>query len=392
MGSRRVSHGLFEEADIAGNLLCVAVYEPDVGYAWWLMEELWIDLASLCDERGLRCVLAYPKEGHVPDRIRAAPVDVVFADFSDRTVTGIAAACRLIRREKIGTVYLTARDFFDPAYVAWRACGVSTIVSHDHNPGDRPPVVGVKGLLKRLRNSLRPATCDLYVTLSPLMLERAVLNGRIPRRRCRVVQNGIPPIDCKKEKSSNLREELGLKVSQKIVVTVGRAHPHKNIDFIIRVAERLDAAERDDIVFVHVGDGPWLEKLWTQAGEAGLLDRRFFFLGRREDVRSLLCECDMALHAAQGEGFSLAIVEYMSAGLATLVPDIPSVKQAITHGQTGLIYPPGDVDAVFHLVSDLAREPDRIEQLGIAASDEVLDKYTLERTRREFRSLMQAII
>jgi len=224
------------------------------------------------------------------------------------------------------------------------------------------------------------------------MLKRAVLSGRIPRKRCRVVQNGIQPIDCGVEEKSSLREELELQATQSVVVTVGRAHPYKNHDFIMRVAARLHANGRDDIVFVHVGDGPALEELRTQAREAGLLDRTFFFLGQRNDVRSLLCGCDMALHPARGEGFSLSILEYMSAGLTTLVPDIPSVSQAIVHGQTGLVYAPDDVDAVSDLVGDLARDGERIERLGQAARDEVLRKYSLERTRRELRDLMEARI
>jgi len=109
-------------------------------------------------------------------------------------------------------------------------------------------------------------------------------------------------------------------------------------------------------------------------------------------VRSLLCGCDMALDPARGEGFSLSILEYMSAGLTTLVPDIPSVSQAIVHGQTGLVYAPDDVDAVSDLVGDLARDRGRVERLGQAARDEVLRKYSLERTRREFRDLMEARI
>ena len=383
---------LSEEADVAGNVLCVAVYEPDVGYAWWLIEELWIELASLYHDRGLRCVLAYPIESRVPDRIRAAPIDVIFQDFLDRSPSGVRAACRLLRRRNIETIYLTSQPFFAPRYLAWRACGVRTIVSHDHNPGDRPPVAGISGVVKSLRNSLGPATCDLYIALSPLMMERAVLNGRIPRRRCRVVQNGILPIDCGIEEKTKLREELELQTTQRVVVTVARAHPYKNIDFIIRVAERLHAIGRDDIVFVHVGDGLALEGLRTQAREAGLLDRTFFFLGLRSDVRSLLCECDMAVHPSRGEGFSVSILEYMSAGLTTLVPDIPSVSQAIIHGQTGLVYAADDVDAVSDLVGDLARDGGRIERLGQAARDEVLQKYSLERTRRELRELIEARI
>ena len=380
------------EVDVAGNLLCVAVYEPDVGYAWWLMEEFWLELASLCRERGLRCVLAYPNDGQVSDRILAAPIDVIFQDFLDRSPSGVQAACQLLRRRDIETVYLTSEPFFALRYRAWRACGVRTIVSHDHNPGDVQPVGAIRGAVKSLRNRFRPATCDLYIALSPLMLKRAVLSGRIPRKRCRVVQNGIRPIDCGVEEESSLREELELQATQSVVVTVGRANPYKNIDFIMRVAERLHATGRDDIVFVHVGDGPALEELRTQAREAGLLDRTFFFLGRRNDVRSLLCGCDMALHPARGEGFSLSILEYMSAGLTTLVPDIPSVSQAIVHGQTGLVYAPDDVDAVSDLVGDLARDRGRVERLGQAARDEVLRKYSLERTRREFRDLVEARI
>jgi glycosyltransferase involved in cell wall biosynthesis len=373
---------------MARNVLCVAEYGPDVGYAWWLMESLWIELAALCAESGLGCVLAYPSKGRVPERIARAPIEVVFADFSAASSSSLTTSCRGLRQLNVDVVYLSGRPFFDPVYAAWRASGVTTIVSHDHNPGDRPPVRGVKGALKGLRNRFGPATCDLVIALSPWMRERALRSGRIPGSRCRVVQNGIPPINCQSEGTSALRSELGFGTDAILVVSVGRAHPYKNIEFVVDVAAELQNRGTAGVRFLHVGDGPGMDNIRRHASARGVLDSLFFLLGRRDDVRQVLCDCDIGLHSAYGEGFSLAILEYMSAGLAVMVPDIESVRQSVRENETGLVYPPGDARHVADLVVALSRSPERLAKLGRAASDTVRAEYSFERTRREFRDVM----
>jgi glycosyltransferase involved in cell wall biosynthesis len=97
----------------------------------------------------------------------------------------------------------------------------------------------------------------------------------------------------------------------------------------------------------------------------------------------------MAVHAARGEGFSLAILEYMSAGLATLVPDIPSVRQAIDPGVTGLVYPDADADATARILLDLLVREDARSALGRAASEKVESEYSLDHSARVFRSVVQ---
>ena len=362
------------------------MYPPDVGYAWWLMEEFWIELSALAEWSGRRCLLAYPAPGEVPQRIQDSGIEVVFQDFTDRSWSGVAERTRFLKRENVELVYLTGEPFFDPIYAAWRALGsVRTIVSHDHNPGDRDPVYGVKGAFKSARNQIGSTSCDLYISLSPLMLERALENARIPRERCTVVTNGIRPIDCGQEGTHDLRGEFGVDEADLLVVNVGRAHPYKNVESIIRAAERLLAMGRTDVKFVHIGDGPALEDLRAQARSATVLDTTFFSLGRRGDVRALLCGCDVAVHAAWGEGFSLAILEYMSAGLATLVPDIPSVKQAIDHDRTGRVYATDDTDVLVAELIRLADDRAEVARLGEAARAEVLASYTLEESRKQLR-------
>ena len=45
-------------------LLLVANYKPDVGYAWWLMENFWVQAAEIGRARGLAPLLVYPEPGH----------------------------------------------------------------------------------------------------------------------------------------------------------------------------------------------------------------------------------------------------------------------------------------------------------------------------------------
>jgi glycosyltransferase involved in cell wall biosynthesis len=156
---------------------------------------------------------------------------------------------------------------------------------------------------------------------------------------------------------------------------------------VIRVARRVqDIDPHTPLAFIHIGDGPQLEELRDLAAREGLAPPRLTFAGYRQDVRSLLAGCHFALHAAKGEGFSLASLEYLSAGLVTLVPDVPSVSQAIDSGRTGIVYPEGDVEAAAQLLARLCRLPmTELRVMGSAAAQEVRENYSLERTSRVFR-------
>jgi glycosyltransferase involved in cell wall biosynthesis len=139
--------------------------------------------------------------------------------------------------------------------------------------------------------------------------------------------------------------------------------------------------------FFYIGDGPDSARLKDLAAGLELDGGAFTFLGRRNDVRRILPAFDVALHAAEGEGFSLAILEYMSAGLATLVPDVPSVAQAVDHQRTGWVYAHRIVESASKAVQAM-RDPRTRHKLGEAAAKEVATRYSWERTRTGFRALM----
>jgi len=372
------------------HVLLVANYAPDVGYAWWLMQRFWVEIAGLARKHDARTFLAYPREGPTPEHLLEAGIEPLHCDFNDRTATGTRRIMSTIRESGARNLYLTDRAFFDTRYRSFRSAGIRHIVNHDHTPGDRPPVRGPRAIAKRLRNSLPGMQVDHWIALSPLMKERARLNGLIPDDRISIVSNGIDPIAVYPSAREKVLSTFFLPENARVVVTVGRAHPYKRIDFMLQVAREVEQADPDSpLVFLYIGDGPQLDELRTMARELGLSPGRVHLAGHRNDVREILPGCDMALHAARGEGFSLAILEYMSAGLATLVPDIPSVCQAITSGDTGVVYPDADSEYVARKLKELSADGAMRARLGEAAAQTVCKNYTLDRTMEMFRKTIE---
>jgi glycosyltransferase involved in cell wall biosynthesis len=184
---------------------------------------------------------------------------------------------------------------------------------------------------------------------------------------------------------------LGIPPGSSICITVGRAHPYKRIDFVIEVARLCAGLGVPGLYFVHCGDGPDLDRLESLRDQAGLQDR-FVFAGRRSDIPMLLCSSHYALHPAKGEAFSLAILEYMSAGLAVLVPDIPTVRQAIVDGETGVIFADGDAAAAAGSLVALHTDPNHAVKLGVAASAEVRRSYSFSSMNQRFRRLIGDVL
>ena len=373
-----------------GNILLVSNYPSDVGYAWWLMEHFWVLLSEHFKARGAKTFLAYPSINQLPETIKDSCITPV-----ELEITGSGALPSelktFIKFNNIRHIYLTDRSWFNPHYAALRRAGVKNIVVHDHTPGDRPDVGGLKGLVKAVRHRLPLVCADSQLCVSPLMRQRSISNGRLPGEHCHVVQNGIPPVEPSETPRQLLLESLDIPDNRQICVTTGRAHPYKRFDFIINTAAELQKIEPDNnLVFVLIGDGPDYNRLKQQVQDLGLQDR-VRIPGFRTDAKAFLGVADMAMHAALGEGFSLSIVEYMSAGLPVLVPDIPSVKQAIDHGDNGFVYEKDSVASAASYVATLLADDSRRKAMGHSARNKANSQYSLDNCTREFRRACQTL-
>jgi glycosyltransferase involved in cell wall biosynthesis len=374
------------------NILLIANYPSDVGYAWWLMENFWRELAEYAARSGRRAIMAFPKVAALSEIIRAAPLEVIEFDYAAARTGNGRAMREIVRRFEIGGIYLTDAPIFDWYYLHLRLLGVRLILDHDHTPGERPPVRGWRRMAKKALHGCRLWSCDYYLAVSHFVLDRLRETAAVPSSRCLVVENGVEPITCPDHGARALLDEFSIPREAVVVVSASRVAPHKRVDFMVDCADAIINGEgRDDVYFLHLGDGPDMARLRRRIADTGLA-KRFVLAGQRRDVRALVCACDIGFHASTAEvGYSLSIIEFMSAGLATLVPDARSVKLATEHGRTGMLFRWDSVEdasrALLRLIDDVSYRA----ALGAAARLRVQEHYNIGRCNRDFRKAMTRI-
>ena len=152
---------------------------------------------------------------------------------------------------------------------------------------------------------------------------------------------------------------------------IGRLSPEKNLSPLIRAAAALN------VELVLVGDGPDRVLLEGLAHETGCV---VHFLGRRpyREIPGILATCQLFVLPSLYEGHPKALIEGMAAGLPVIGADVPGIREAIVHGETGWIT--GTDEASLRAsISMLAANPELRERLGRAARRHVESELSLER-------------
>jgi glycosyltransferase involved in cell wall biosynthesis len=128
-----------------------------------------------------------------------------------------------------------------------------------------------------------------------------------------------------------------------------------------------------------VGQGP-------DVPDVAALGERIELLGARSDVPELLCSSDVFVLSSRSEAFPISILEAMAAGLAVVATDVGGVAEAVVHGETGLLVPPGDPHALAEALDLLLRDPDlrrRLGSSGRARAQRLFDQPAFRRAHLE---------
>ena len=365
-----------EVAAVPRNILLVANWPSDTGYAWWLMETFWIAIAQKYSAGGRRILLCYPKIVTLNRRLTEAGIECMEFDFNFEKPSDLK---RFLIENGVGCIYFSDRPYVSRAYAKIRDAGVHAILVHDHTPGDRTKPSGLKRLLKTAIARVGRYTADAYIACSKPVLRRFTEVACLPAEKCHLAVNGV---DMKKfvSAATNIRSEIGLPPEQILVVSSGRATQYKGIHRIIDAAAVLRDRRPDlPVTFLHCGDGPDMQFFRERIASHGL-GNRFQMLGMRNDVPDVLMSANIAVHASEGEGLSLAILEFMAAGLPAVVPNSPTVAQSIDDGRTGVLYAAGDSAGLAASLISLATDEPLRARLGKAARAEVLANYNLSST------------
>jgi glycosyltransferase involved in cell wall biosynthesis len=150
------------------------------------------------------------------------------------------------------------------------------------------------------------------------------------------------------------------------VATLDRAHYFKRLD---RAIDALRRAGGERLHLLVVGAGEELEAHRRAAAAAGLTDRVHFAGAAGHDrLPALLRAADLLLLSSDPpESFGIVLIEAMASGLPTISTDLPGVSSVGVPGQTGLVAPREDPDALAAALRTMADlDPEGRRRMGRA--------------------------
>ncbi len=209
----------------------------------------------------------------------------------------------------------------------------------------------------------------------------------------RVVHNGIDsaPFDAvTSDAASAARHESGARDGMPLVVHVGRFHPWKGQQVLLRALALEPRAQAWIVGAPLFGEEAFAAELQTLASELNLGDR-VRFLGQRADVPTLMRAADIVVHSSTyPEPFGRVVVEGMLADKPVIAADAGGVREIARDGDTALLVAPGDASALARAIGSLIDDPARARAMAVRGRDHARRDFTRDAMLTGVRAAIDA--
>jgi glycosyltransferase involved in cell wall biosynthesis len=237
------------------------------------------------------------------------------------------------------------------------------------------------------REALVWRQADAYVTITQALADDLGTRYRT-RSRVFVVPDGANP--------SAHRASPGSSSSRVLAAYAGHLYPWKGVDIFLHALAATPGVD-GLIVGGHPGEAD-LERIKMLAKSIGLGDRLTITgLLPPNEVEAALAGAEIFVLPNTATAISerytspLKLFEYLALGGAIIASDLPALREVLTHGETALLVPPGEVSPLADALSLLAGDRPLRERLGHAAlarSENFTWERRAERLERAFTEAM----
>lgn len=179
------------------------------------------------------------------------------------------------------------------------------------------------------------------------------------------------------EQACCLRKQLGLKETNFVFAFIARKTRDKGaIDVLKAFAAVSKIHPNAKLLFVGPDEsGGEIEDLLKS-------DPKFFNnvidVGQVGNHELYLACSDVLCLPSYREGFGTIVIDAAALGIPTIGSNIPGLVDSIEDGQTGLLFPVGDIDALVRIMVEFLESPDKYEKMRFAAKTRVDEFFTAD--------------
>ncbi len=314
--------------------------------------------------------------------------DVLRLDLGARRLLDPGAIRRLlqiIRTQQIDLIHAQLQDATIFGAIAHQRLGVPMIVT-------RHLMVDDTSTRRRLLRAVLERfvirhTAARIITVSDAAQAAYSQAIKCPASRFQTIYNGIDlerfsPADDK----TILRRNLNLPIAGPLVTMVGVIRPGKGHEVAINAARLLP-----DIHLLLVGDGMDKYRAELEAQARDLPDR-VHLLGQRLDIPDILRASDLLILPSENEALPTVLIEAGATALPVIATQVGGVPEVVRDGETGILIPPRDPQALADAIRRLVDDPTLASALGRCAYDHVRGLFTLDHQAEATTTLYETVV
>ena len=146
---------------------------------------------------------------------------------------------------------------------------------------------------------------------------------------------------------------------ERIITHVSNFRKVKRINDVIKIFYKIQKEVPSRLMMV--GDGPEKEPAERLVEKLGISDK-VLFLGKSNEVDSVLCFSDLFLLPSETESFGLAALEAMASSVAVVSSNTGGIPEVNIEGVSGFLKDVGDVDGMSESAIYILKDKERLEQ------------------------------
>jgi glycosyltransferase involved in cell wall biosynthesis len=346
------------------------------------------DLAVAGTARGYQVTVAAGGNGELIARLADAGVEVfpIPGFIRDISLAGEVSAffsiLRLMRTLRPDVAHLNSSKA-GLAALAARLAGVKRIIFTVH---------GWAWNEERPRWQKFLIACVYFVTLvlchTVIVVSRAAQSQgqRLPlvSKKMRVIHNGVHPIDflSRQDARAHLIPESRCSFW---IGTIAELHPVKGLSVLIEAFEHF-LVDYPDAQLVIIGEGQERGALERQMNVEGVYERACL-AGHVPDAGRYLPAFDVFVLPSRSEGLGYVLLEAGLASLSVVASNVGGIPEIVVDGETGVLVPPGDREALTYSLRELAGNDATRRALAANLHAKVEREFSLDRMIEQTFSL-----
>ncbi len=331
--------------------------------------------------RGHEITLLCRPGAWIAEELAADPIDVLFSDLRRFPLDELHRVAAEIRGRGIEVVHThMSRAHFFGALLRWFAGVPSVATAHSRQV---QPHWMFNDLVIAVSDATRRFQCR-YNLVRPSRI--TTIHSFIDPRRLTCV-----PADAR----ARFRQKLGVGDQTPLFGTLGTILPRKGQLHLVRALPAILAAvpEARLVIIGEIMDEhrQYQAKLERTAEQLGV-SSRIVWAGYCPNAYEVLAALDVFVLASLEENLPMVILEAMALGLPAVATAVGGIPECVVSGETGLLVPPANPEAMAAAVAGLLVDPAQRRRLGEAGRRQVHESFSLESQATRIQAALQTVV